>query len=168
MSTLLIELYEKGKNKYEHHRALESAHPKKWNNFMDYLRFYNLSDCKPLSVAMLNSFNLFEKTFGINMFYEYSLAGFAQKAVFKLYNPNVPNIFSFPFKEVTELFRSNIYGGICNIFHRHITLMDEEAPYAAKFNSKGMLFLVICQTDFVVCCDQNFLSNFTILMTIFR
>ena len=123
--------------------ALENGHPEKWNCFMDYLRFYNLSDCQPLSKAMLNSFNLFEKTFGANMFYQYSLAGFAQESLMKLYNQNVPNIFSCPKKypEITAIFRENIYGGICNVFHRHITLMEEEAPFAAKFNANGKIIV---------------------------
>ena len=73
-----------------------------------------------------------------------SLAGFAQSALMNLYDINAPNIFTFPpsnrnieFSEITELFRDNTYGGICGLYHRHISLMDEEAPFAAKYNKNG-------------------------------
>ena len=124
---------------------LPSGRPKKWTSFLDYLKFYNLQDCKPLSEALLNSFDLFKKTFDVEMNREYSLAAFSQSALMKLYNTNVPNIFSFPkntknvdFDKITSIFRKNTYGGICGLYHRHISLMDEPAPDAAKYNKKGL------------------------------
>ena len=57
----------------------------------------------------------------------------------------MPNIFSFPknskkfdkFDEITTLFRDNTLGGSCMIYHKHITLMDEDVPYAALYNKNG-------------------------------
>ena len=94
---------------------------------------------------MMNSFNMFQKTFGVNMFYANSLPDFAQKTLMKLYNGKVPNIFTFhqKFPEIMELFRNNTYGGIVNVFHRHITLMDEPAPNSAKYNEQGIIMYKI-------------------------
>lgn len=133
------DLYNKGLDKFNHHMNLPDGTNEKWYSFLDYLKYYNLSDVIPLSVAIRNSFEEFESVFGVDMFSEYSLPAFAQSAVMKLYNKAVPNLFSPPkrYREITEIYRKNCYGGICNVYHRHISLNDDDAPHAAKYNNKG-------------------------------
>ena len=101
LKDVTIDFYNKGKSKFDYHRSLENDD--KWENFLDYLRFYNIQDCKPLSIAMRNSFQLFKQTFNVEMSRQPSIAGFAQTALMKLYigyikciNLNILKIFYYP------------------------------------------------------------------------
>ena len=60
--------------------------------------------------------------------------------MYQLYNKDSPSIFTFlqSFEHVVKMFRKNTLGGICNVYHRHLTTTDDErAAYAAKFNKNG-------------------------------
>ena len=70
----------------------------------------------------------------------FGLPSFAKKAMFKLYNTTCANIFSFPANsDATKVFREQIIGGLCNVYKRHVTLSDEPAAYAAKYNKNGKI-----------------------------
>ena len=69
----------------------------------------------------------------------YGLPSFAQFAMFSLYDKTAPSVFTFPqnFVHLVKMFREHTLGGICNVYMRHATTIDEEAAYAAKFNNSG-------------------------------
>jgi hypothetical protein len=69
----------------------------------------------------------------------YGLPSFAQFAMYRMYNYESPSIFTFPpgYAHIAKLFRENTFGGIVNTYQRHVTTMDEEAAYAAKYNFSG-------------------------------
>jgi len=85
-------------------------------------------------------FQIFRDNFKVEPMVCYGLPSFAQYAMFSLYDRSSPSIFTFPqdFVEIVKLFRKETLGGICNVYMRHATTMDEEAAPAAKYNNSGM------------------------------
>ena len=131
-------VYEKCKTEFDRRIALPISHLEKWYSFEDYLRYYNLSDVYPASCALIKHFETFETNFGISPMQFLGLPSYAKEAMFKFYDEDCPSIFSFPKdSSATQYFRQNIIGGLCNVYKRHVTLLDEDASPAAKFNSKG-------------------------------
>jgi len=53
-------IYEKCKSMFVQKMALPEEHPEKWRNFEDYLKFYNLSDVGPTSLALMRQFDIFK------------------------------------------------------------------------------------------------------------
>ena len=75
------------------------------------------------------------------------LPGFAQQAMYRMFDTKSPSIFTFSqeYEDLVRLFRKNTLGGICNVYHRHVTTRDEpDAAYAAKYNTKGMQLITFC------------------------
>ncbi len=132
-------LYNSCKNEYNRRLALSETHPEKWNSFEDYLKYYNISDVYPASCALINQFKTFENNFGLTPMQSLGLPSYAKKVMFSLYDRSCPNIFSLPKTDsnATKFFRENIIGGICNVYKRHVTLLDEPAAKAAKENING-------------------------------
>ena len=89
---------------------------------------------------MLNQFNILRENFSVEPMVCYGLPSFAQFAMFSLFNPASPSIFTFPqeFVHLVKMFRKHTLGGICNVYMRHATTIDEPAAYAAKYNSTGI------------------------------
>ena len=133
------DIYTQCKNEYDRRLQLPSGHPEKWENFEDYLRFYNLSDVKPASLAMINQFKVYEENFGSYANHFLGLPGFAKHSMFKMYDSACPNIFTFPpTSDATHVFREGIIGGLTNVYKRHATLdQSEEAAHAAKYSKRG-------------------------------
>ena len=69
----------------------------------------------------------------------YGLPSFAQFAMFRMYKFESPSIFSFPqeYSHLVKMFREHTHGGLVNVYQRHVTTLDEEAAYSAKFNKSG-------------------------------
>lgn len=140
-------VYEKCKNEFERRMDLPCDNIEKWVSFECYLKYYNMSDVYPASCGLIRQFETYFDNFGISPMQFLGLPSFAKAAMFKLYDPSCPNIFSFPSNSAaTQIFRDNVIGGLCNVYKRHVTLCDEEAAYAAKFNRNGKI------SSFLVCC----------------
>ena len=133
------EIYTLCKNEYERRLQLPREHPEKWNNFEDYLKFYNLSDVKPASLALIKQFETYLDNFGSYANHFLGLPGFAKHSMFKLFDVDCPNIFTFPpTSDATHVFREGIIGGLTNVYKRHVTLdQNEEAAHAAKYSKRG-------------------------------
>ena len=109
-------------------------------SFEDFLIYYNNLDVKPLAKAIENYFNNFFGIFEIDPEWCISLPKFAQMCMFRFYNTETPFCYSFSSKnsEIRELFRSNLLGGLVNIFHRMIDLSGRpNLPRAAQYAPNG-------------------------------
>ena len=133
------ELYTKCKKIYDFHHNLPETDPNYWPNFESYLKYYNLSDVKPVSLALLTQFETYESNFGLSPMQFLGLPSFARAAMLKMYDPKSPSMFTFPSdSDATKIFRENTIGGLCNCYIRHITTDSlENASNSAKFNRKG-------------------------------
>ena len=133
------EVYEKCRQMFETRTGLPDDHPDKWNSFEDYLRFYNLSDCAPTAIALINQFEIFENAFGLSPLQCMGLPQFARKCMYRMYKKDAPAVFSFPKTSIaTKIFRKHTIGGLVMVYKRHVTLdPTEEAPPSAKFNKDG-------------------------------
>ena len=60
------EEYDYSKQIYDYHLKLPVGHPEKWNNFSDYLKFYNLLDVGPLVEALQTCFRKFKEYFNVD------------------------------------------------------------------------------------------------------
>ena len=132
-------LYQKCKSIYEYHHNLPSHHPQYWANFEKYLEYYNLSDVLPVSLALIKHFSEFENNFNISPMQFLGLPSFAKAAMLKLYDSNCPSMFTFPpSSDATKIFRDQTLGGLCNVYHRHITTINEKnTPFLARYNKEG-------------------------------
>ena len=105
-------------------------------NFTTYLE----SDVRPASIAMMIQFKILRDNFGIEPMVLTGLPAFAQFAMFQMYDKGCSSVFTFPqnFQHLVKLFRQNTFGGICNVYMRHATTMNEpEAAYSARFSKSG-------------------------------
>ena len=127
------------KSEFERRMNLPLNHAEKWTSFEDYLKFYNLSDVKPASLALITQFDTYLDNFGSYPNRYLGLPSFAKDAMFALYDEKCPNIFTFPRNsDATEIFRKEIVGGLTNVYKRHVTLDEnEEAAPKAKFSARG-------------------------------
>ena len=132
------EVYDECRKIYETHRSLPATHENYWSNFEDYLKSYNLSDVTPASLALIKQFQTYQENFGVCPMQFMGLPSFSRHAMLKLYDKNAPSIFTFFDKETTYDFRSQIIGGLTNVYHRHVTTQEESnAAYHAIFNKNG-------------------------------
>ena len=58
--------YNDAKHLYESRVTLSDNDPDKWDNFSDYLRYYNLSDVRPLVEALSICFQKFREYFNVD------------------------------------------------------------------------------------------------------
>ena len=130
-------VYSDCKKMFEEKMSLPDSDPEKWNSFEDYLKFYNISDVYPASLALLKQFATYLENFGSYPMSCLGLPSYAKQCMFDLYNHESPNIFTFSDKEATNLFRQQIIGGLTAVYKRHITLTDEAAPSPAKYSRSG-------------------------------
>jgi len=135
-----IDVYEECKALFEKRMSLPEGHVDKWYNFGDYLKHYNLSDVIPTAKALQNQFELFEDEFELCSYQCMGLPQFGRKAMYKMYDPKAPAIFTFnEGSTATKVFRNQIVGGLVNLYKRHVTLDEsEDVPAAARYNKNGM------------------------------
>ena len=132
-----ISVYNSCKQLFEERMSLPEGHENKWVSFEDFLKFYNLSDVYPTSKALLKQFDTYHENFGTYPMSCLGLPSYARICMYNLYNPESPSVFTFSDKEATNTFRNQIIGGLTAVYKRHVTLMDEDVPPAAKFNKRG-------------------------------
>ena len=136
------EEYLEAKREFERRRFLPANHPEHIANFSGWLKYYQMLDVIPLTVAIENSFSCFYRHFGANPMVYQSLPGIAFDAAFSLFAKDMPYVSTFTqsFDYVREIFRNNQYGGLVNLFHRQIILGDSDGPRAAKIAPNGKPF----------------------------
>ena len=139
-----VNLYSKCKDIYDYHHNLPSNDPNYWTNFENYLIYYNISDVYPTSLAMIAQFKVFEDSFQMYPLQSFGLPGYARAIMYKNFNKASPNFFTLPDKsDATKIFRENIIGGWTAVLKRHVTLLDEPAATAAKYNKQGKLLFEV-------------------------
>ena len=133
------ELYARCKQEFDVHMSLPPGHPQKWYSFEDYLAFYNLSDVKPASLALLKQFETYEENFGAYANHFLGLPSFAKHSMFLMFDSKCPSIFTFhESSDATKVFREGIIGGLTNVYKRHVTLDENEpAAHRAKYSKNG-------------------------------
>ena len=130
-------LYAECKKLFEYRMNLPEGNRDKWYSFEDYLKFYNVSDVEPVSKALLKQFATYEENFGTYPMTSLGLPSYAKNVMYNMYCSESPSIFTFSEKEATNTFRNQVIGGLTAVYKRHVTLMDEDVPFAAKFNKQG-------------------------------
>jgi len=147
-----MEDYISAKTEFYRRKLLPKNHPERLVSMYGFLRYYNEQDVQPLAQAIENCFNCYDQYFNVNAITALSLPGLAMKAMFKNYDKSAPLIFSFSeeFKEMNEIFRSNVFGGLVNVFRRHVCTYDTEVtiPTAARYAPNGNPFTSIISLDF--------------------
>ena len=149
--TVSKEDYAKAAWEFNRRRLLPKSHPDKIFSMAGWLSVYNLLDVTPLALALENCFRSYSEFFDVDPMLSHSLPGMAQSAMFKNLDPNSPLLYSIPNKnkEINELFRENVIGGLVNCFSRHATT-DSEANYPdrAKKTANGENIKTILFLDF--------------------
>lgn len=143
--------YKEAKSEFYRRKKLPEGHPDKMKNMRDWLAFYNELDTVPLAMAINNSFQNFFAIFGIDPSFCISLPKFAQQCMFRSYSKTEPLCYSFCSKEteLRELSRSNLCGGLVNVFHRCIDLSGRKGmPKASQIAPNGDKFTSLMFFDF--------------------
>ena len=83
------------------------------NNLLDYFEWYNEIDVEILLEAWEKMFDMFQKTFGINLFNSWSLPGVAQNIMINMYPQNIPPVYTFDdeYGFLNKEIRKNLVGG---------------------------------------------------------
>ena len=134
--------YNLAREEYYYRLNLPADDPNKMHNFGCWLKHYQMMDVKPLVVAIHNSFKAFYENFEINPMAKKSLPSIAFSAAFHLFDQRLPYLFSFcqSFDAVRKLFRDNQLGGLVNIYHRHVNIVDDEGPDSTRIAPNGEKF----------------------------
>ena len=134
-------LYIKTAREFHRRKLLPTGHPEKLNSMLGFLKYYNSLDVAPLAEAITNCFQCYDKYFGVNPITSLSLPALASIAMYKNFEENSPLFFTFSetFKEINDLFRKNMNGGLVNVYLRHVTTFDlpSPVPRAARFAKNG-------------------------------
>lgn len=132
------EEYESCKALYNQRKALQDDHPDKMKNMSCWLRYYNLIDVRPLVTAFENMVKSYSDYFNCDPHIKASLPGLAFDAVCNMSPKNIPLVYTFSNEEIHRLFKKNVLGGICNVYHKLIVLdQGENWPRNARFAPNG-------------------------------
>ena len=149
-TNISFEDYNQAKQLFESRLALPRGDPNRWQSMIDYLRWYNLLDVRPLVEALQNCFDSFNRYFNVDPLSSVSLPSLAFQAMFSLFDKNLPLAHSFneKFDEVRQLFRSSVIGGLTTVTHRHVNLEDDSGPPASRIAPNGKRFTSVSFWDF--------------------
>ena len=140
------------KREFYRRKLLLKGHPDRICSMYGFLRYYNMQDVQPLAIAIANCFSCYNQYFGLNSITAMSLPSLAMTAMFKNYCPESPLIYSFAEqnKDINKLFRANVYGGLVNVFARHVSTFDLPVPVpsAVRIAPNGDTFKSILALDF--------------------
>ena len=94
---------------------------------------------------MLNQFQILREKFGVEPMVTYGLPSFSQYAMYGMFKTTSPSVLTFPpdLAHLVKLFRNQTYGGVCSVYQRHCTTMDEDVAYAARYNKSGQKWKTI-------------------------
>jgi hypothetical protein len=146
-----IQTYINGKREFYKMKLLPKSHKDRIVSMYGFLKFYNTQDVQPLVIAIENCFKCYDQYFGVNAMLALSLPSLAMKAMFKNYSKTDPLVFSIPEKnkEINRIFRSNVEGGLVNVYRRDVTTNDsDDLPHSAKYADNGDKFTFILGLDF--------------------
>ena len=100
----------------------------------------------------MNCFDAYQKYFSIDPHQEMSLPSIAMKAMFKNFSNDSPLVYSFDDrnKDIADIFRARVFGGLTNVYHRHVRLFDspEEIAFRAKYSENGSRYSAIIRICF--------------------
>ena len=149
--TVSMEDYISAKGEFMRRRLLPKSHPDKIFNMVGWLKFYNVLDVAPLAQALEKCFRSYNENFDVDALTASSLPALAAEAMFKNFHPNSPLFYSIPdeFKDVNQIFRSNVIGGLVCAYQRHATTnFDPKLPHRACFNANGEPIKTVLFLDF--------------------
>ena len=139
------------KTEFHRRKLLPRGDPDRITSMYGFIKYYNKQDVVPLAIALENCFKCYSLYFDVNPMSALSLPSLAQKAMFKNYDPTSPLIYSFSnkFKDLSEIFRSSIYGGLVNVYRTHVTTFDQPPPVprTARYAPNGDPFTFIIALD---------------------
>ena len=144
-----IEEYNEAKLLYEKCRLLPDGDTNQMKNMLDFLIYYNANDVMPLITAIKRCFSAYDSCFEQNAYTALSLPSLASAAAFHLYDKRAALCFSFneSNNDLRILFRESIIGGLVNVYHRRISLLDLSAPKNAVYSGTGEMFTKITFLD---------------------
>ena len=146
-----INLYLESKREFARRRLLPKSDPDKIYSMYGWLKFYNIGDVGPLAYALTNCFQAYRQYFKVNPLLGYSLPSLAMTAMFSQFPENCPYVMT-PHKkdeEVHKKYRSSVYGGLVNVYKRHIVTHDRyPVPYAARHAPNGEPYTHLVMLDF--------------------
>ena len=167
-----IDEYIKAAREFHRRKLLPRGNPDKIYSMLGWLKIYNLLDVSPLAQALENCFRSYSNFFGVDPITSSSLPGMAQMAMFKNLDPDSPLLYSIPekFKEVNQIFRENVIGGLVNCYSRHATTdSNSQYPERARMTKNGAEIKTICFLDFnsmyLKCQDQRMPTGPGVLWT---
>ena len=137
------------KAEYNRRRALPETHPDKMWNMSCWLKFYNLMDVAPLVMAIETAFENYAKNFNCDPAIKASLPGLAFDAMCQMSDKTMPLIYTHDNEKYHKVFKNNIVGGICNVYHKLIYIGDDEKyPPASRNAPNGQPFTYCLFLDF--------------------
>ena len=146
-----IELYIKSKHEFARRRLLPKSDPEKIYSMYGWLKFYNITDVGPLATALTNCFKAYRQYFSVNPLLGYSLPSLALTAMFSNF-PEDSSYVMTPHKkdeEVHAKYRSSVYGGLVNVYKRHIVTHDRfPVPHQARHAPNGEPYSHLVMLDF--------------------
>ncbi|CAG5111063.1 Oidioi.mRNA.OKI2018_I69.chr2.g5399.t1.cds [Oikopleura dioica] len=121
----------------------------KCKSMVDFLKEYNLLDCRLLLKSINAYAEGFLQEYGIDIHKKLSLPGLAQQIAFDKYDPDCQNIYSIPVPELKNDVRKHLNGGICCVQHRLLAINSEDQtlPEAARRAPNGKKIMFIDQQD---------------------
>ena len=92
-----------------------------YQNFLDYLIYYNLLDCDLLTMATKKFLEIFSNCFDVCLFERLSLPAISESIMWQYYDKNSPKMFSFSsdYGFLNKKIREKLQGGPTILFHRH-------------------------------------------------
>lgn len=120
------------------------------STMIDFLKEYNLKDCRILAQAIKKHWQGFKEDFDVDLHKKLSLPGISQEIAFKNYDSTMNKIYSIPIPKIKEDIRKFLNGGICLVLHRLIKLnsSDPNIPESARVAPNGKKYVKIMQEDF--------------------
>ena len=146
-----MELYLQSKREFARRRLLPKCHPEKIYSMYGWLRYYNITDVGPLAIALTNCFESYRKNFSVRPLLAYSLPSLAMTAMFANFPESTPFVMSphFKTKEVHAKYRDSVYGGLVNVYKRHIVTHDRfPVPFEARHAPNGDPYTHLIMLDF--------------------
>lgn len=146
-----MKTYISAKTEFYRRKLLPAGDLDRIVSMLGFLRYYNIQDVGPLAIAIENCFKCYSIYFNVNPILALSLPYLAQQAMFKNYKVDSPLIFTINDlnKELNQLFRKSVIGGLVNAYQMHVTTYDLDIPIpkAARYAPNGDPYTFILALD---------------------
>ena len=148
-SLIPLEEYNECKAEYDRRRTLSDDHPEKMWNMSCWLKNYNIYDVKPFVNAIETCFENYSRNFQCDPAIKASLPGLAFDAMLNMSDKSMPLIYTHGNEEYHSIFKKNIIGGICNVYHKLFAVgQGDQWPEAARIAPNGNPFTYVLFMDF--------------------